>query len=313
MPPEELPAPGAAPAAAPEAAAPAPAAPVAEAAPAPAAAQSTPGPVESTPSPAPAAAPPPKDFAPSLLDEAAKPTAEPPKPDAKEATPADGQPPASKEPAAPEAKPGDKPAEAKPPEPPAPIEYAFTRADEKGERVPIGPEQIDQERLGAFTSVLQEARVAPEAAQKMMDLHLDELTRAVSARDQRQWDVFANTQKDWKDAVMADPELGGSRHATAIKTVMGLIDAFSLRPGPDGKARSSDDVAAERRELMDVARVTGVANNPTWLRLLHWAGDRFVREPGPRPAPPPRTAVPTGQQRGYARYKNTTPHANGAG
>lgn len=293
---------------APEAAAPAPAAPAADPAP------SAPAPEASSAAaaPAPAAEPapaPPKDFAPSLLDEAAKPTAEPPKPE----TPAEGQPPASKEPAAPEAKPGDKPAEAKPPEPPAPIEYAFTRADEKGERVPIGPDQIDQERLGLFTGVLQEARVAPEAAQKMMDLHLDELTRAVSARDQRQWDVFADKQKEWKEQVMADPELGGSRHATAIKTVMGLIDAFSLRPGPDGKARSSDDVAAERRELMDVARVTGVANNPTWLRLLHWAGDRFVREPGPRPAPPPRTAVPTGQQRGYARYKNTTPHANGAG
>jgi hypothetical protein len=166
---------------------------------------------------------------------------------------------------------------------------------------------VNAERLGAFTGVLQEARVPPEAAQKMVDMHLAELQRAVDARDQRQWDVFANTQKEWRDAVMADPELGGARHATAIKTVMGLIDAFSSRLGEDGKARSADTIAAERKELMDVARITGVANNPTWLRLLHWAGDKFVREPSARPAPPPRTPALTGQQRGLRRYQGTTP------
>ena len=286
-------------------------------------AAATPAPVAPTPvsesaPPAPAAAPaaPVKEFAPSLLDEALAKPAEPAKPEpAKEPKPAEpvaAEP--AKEPA--EAKPAEpvKPPEpVKPAEPLPPIEYAFTRADDKGERVPIAADQIDPERLGLFTGVLQESRVPPAAAQKMLDLHLDELNRAVSARDQRQWDVFADTQRDWRDKVMADPELGGSRHATAIKTVMGLIDAFSQRPGADGKGRPAEEVAAERKELMDVARVTGVANNPTWLRLLHWAGDKYVREPGPRAAPPPRTPNPTKEQRGLGRYKNTTPHANGPG
>ncbi len=308
--PDELPAPVAAPASAPESAAPvapaeaAPAAPVAR-------------PEVAAPAPEAAAPAPTKEFAPSLLDEAAKtPTAEPPKPDdaSKDAKPADGQPPAAKEPAAADAKPGDKSAEAKPAEPPAPIEYAFTLANEKGERVPIAADQIDPERMGAFTGLLQEARVAPEAAQKMIDMHVAEVARAVDMRDQRQWDVFANTQKEWRDAVMADPELGGSRHATATRTVMSLIDAFNTRPDENGKARSAEAIAAERKDLLDVARITGVANNPTWLRLLHWAGDKFVREPQARPAPPPRAPAQNPATRGLRRYQNTTPaNANGAG
>lgn len=324
--PDELPAPGAAPAAAPEPAAPVPAAADTVssgpgAGPADAAAAvvtGAPAPSADQPASGGPAQPPTKEFAPSLLDEAAKtPTAEPSKPDAsQDAKPADGQPPAAKEPAAADAKPGDKasteaqPAEAKPAEPPAPIEYAFTLANEKGERVPVAADQIDPERMGAFTGILQEARVAPEAAQKMIDMHVAEVARAVDMRDQRQWDVFANTQKEWRDAVMADPELGGSRHATATKTVMGLIDAFNSRPGPDGKARSAEAVAAERKDLLDVARITGVANNPTWLRLLHWAGDKYVREPQARPAPPPRAPAQNPATRGLRRYQNTTPAAS---
>jgi hypothetical protein len=259
-----------------------------------------------------------KEFAPSLLDEAAKPTAEAkpgdaaPEKDA--AKPAAAKPSDKKEPAPAEAKPGgEKPADAKsakdlPAEAPAPIEYAFTYPEG------VKPEDVNPERLGAFTGILNDVRAPPEAGQKLLNLHIEEMTRVAQEVEQRvgerQWDVFATQQKDWRDKVMADPELGGARHATAIRTVMGLVDAFSLREQDDGKVRSADVIAAERKEILDVARMTGIANNPTFLRLLHWAGDRLTREGSARPAPPPRQQNPNPANRGLRRYQATTPAAS---
>ena len=265
---------------------------------------------------APAAdAKPARDFAPSLLDEAAKATRDLPTADAKPgdaapakdaAKPADAKPSDKKEPAADAAKPGDaKAADAKPAEPPAPIEYAFTYPDG------IKPEDVNPERLGAFTGILNEVRANPEAGQKLLDLHLEEVSRIAQETEQRaserQWDVFANQQKDWRDKVMADDELGGARHATAIGTVMSLVDAFSLREQSGKNPRTSEAIAAERKELLDVARMTGVANNPTFLRLLHWAGEKLVKEGKPRPASPPRQGPVDPAQRGLRRYQGTTP------
>ena len=249
------------------------------------------------------------EFPPSVLDEAAKPTAEAKPGDAAPAKdaapPADAKPSDKKEPAADAAKPGEKQAEAKPAEPPAPIEYAFTYPEG------IKPDDVNPERMGAFTGILNGMRAPAEVGQKLLDLHLGEVTRVAQEADQRalerQWDVFTAQNKDWRDKVMADPELGGSRHATAIKTVMGLIDAFSLREQTGKNPRSADTIAAERKELLDVARATGAVNNPTFLRLLHWAGDRIAREGSPRPAPPPRQQNPNAGNRGLRRYQGTTP------
>lgn len=287
---EPAPAPVAAPAAEPipAAAAPAPAAePVAIPAAEPAA-------------PAPAAEPAPKEFAPSLLDEAAKPTAE-----AKPAEPAPAAAPG--EPAKPSEKKEPAVAEAaKAAEPPVPIEYKFNYPEG------IKPEDLNQEQLGAFTGILQEARVPTEAAQKLFDLHTNVVKDVAQQMAERQWRVFEQTQKQWRDQVMADPELGGSRHSTAIKTVMNLLDAYSQREQSGPTPRSADIIAAERKGLLDVFRMTGVANNPEFLRFAHWAGDVLTREGTPRPAPPPRAQPLSGQNRGLRRYQGTTP-VNGAG
>lgn len=330
MPPDELPAPGAALPAASAGPAPAPGPAAAEAAPAPAAAplDASPGTGTEAPPAADAAPPEPsskgkdapaapaKDFAPSLLDEAAKtPTAEPPKPaeadPAKDpAKPAEGdKPPAAKEPAADAAKPdAAKPADqAKPAEPPAPIEYAFTVPDAKGERVPLPADAVDPERFGAFTAILNEVRAPPEQAQKLVDMHMAEVNRAVDKAAERQWDVFNEQQIKSREEVMADPVLGGSRHDTAIRTVMSTIDAFSLRDQNTKAPRSADAIAAERKQLMDDFRATGIANRASLLRMLHWVGDTYVREGAPRPAPPPRGANPATANRGTGRYRNTTP------
>ncbi len=254
------------------------------------------------------------EFAPSLLDEAgAKPATEAPKPadaaavDAA-AKPADAQPPAQPAPAAADGKPADqaKPdGQGEPAAPPAPIEYAFTMEGADGNRVALDASQVDPERMGAFTGLLNEARVAPETAQKFVDMHLAEMRRVADRTAEHQWEVFREQQRVSRDEVMAHPVLGGSRHDTAMQTIMSAIDAFGLRK--TDSPRSADDVTSERRRLMDDFRATGIANRVSLLEFLHWVGDTYVKEAVPRPAPPPRAAMPTGRDRGLSRYRSTTP------
>lgn len=240
------------------------------------------------------AAKPANEFAPSLLDEAAK---------AKEPQPApEGDKP--KEPAKDAAKSeGDKPADAakdSPGEtPPEPIKYEFTYPEG------VKPEDVNSERMTAYTDLIGGARLAPEVGQKLLDMHFAEINeavqKAVDRNSQHQWDVFNEQQKRWREDLLSDQELGGSRHQTAMNTVMSLIDAFNSRdPNRDMK-----DVAAERQRMLDTARTTGFANNADWIRLLHWAGSRLAKEGTPRPAPPPRQQQPTGRDRGLARYGRT--------
>ena len=298
----------------------APAAPAAEAAPAAVPGAEAPAPKEPAGDAAKpdAAAAPGKEFPPSILDEAVKPTVEakePPKDAPKDGAPekaAEAKPPAKEEPAAKEAKPGEaKAPDAKPAEPPAPIEYAFKYPEG------IKAENLNAETLGAFTGILQELRAQPEAGQKLMDMHLAEMQRVAADVErrvsERQWDVFADQQRQSREAVMADPELGGSRHDTMLRTVMSVIDAYGLRKDDNGKPRTADAIAAERKELLDDFRATGIANRASLLRLMNWAGNTFIREGTPRPAPAPRTPAADPATRGLRRYANTTPAANGAG
>jgi|SRR5579862_64233 len=254
----------------------------------PAAAAPSPAATETAAPAAPATPEPPKnEFAPTLLEEAAaKPTDAKPeeKPgEAKEAKP-DGE----KKPDG-EAKPAEAPGET----PPAPT-YEFTYPEG------IKPEDVSSERMTAFTSLLGEGedRVTPAKAQKLLDLHLAEVGQVAQKLAQKQWDVFQEQQRAAKEQVLSDPELGGSRHQTAIREIMSFIEQFG-------------GTAEERKQLFDDFRATGIANRVSLLRMLRRAGVALAREGAPHSAPPPRSPAPTRQQRQLARYEKTTPAAAG--
>jgi hypothetical protein len=283
--------------------APAPAAPAAPAVDAVPAADHAPAPAADAPKPASDATKPAGDaktgneFKPSVLDAAAapeKPAGD--KPADKDAKPGEAKPAAAAKPgeAAKPAEPGKEGAPAE--QAPAPIEYAFTYPEG------ISADSVNKERMGAFTGILNEGQVKPEVAQKFLDLHLTEMGEATKRIQgelaQKQWDVFNATQTAWREAEMSDPVLGGARHNTAMRTVMGLVDQYA-------------GDAAHRSRLLDAFRITGIANNPDFLLFMHNAGVDLTREAEPHPAPPPRTPAPSREQRGLNRYRGTTP-ANGS-
>lgn len=200
---------------------------------------------------------------PSLLetfDKDAKPASEP--------APAPAKPDAAK-PA--EAKPGEeaKPpvAEAKP-ETASPIEYALKV-----------PETIkaDDPRLNDFTATLREANLPAElgstVGQKLLDMHAETMRQYAEGLAQEQHRVFNATRDGWQKDVLADAEIGGAGHVTAMRAIARARDYLVSDAAPGSKQYEADFKAHE-----DFMRITGAGDHPVYLKMLHHAA-RYVDEP----------------------------------
>jgi hypothetical protein len=210
---------------------------------------------------------------PTLLEEhgVAKAAAEP-------AKPADA--PKKDEPAKPvtEGKPEEKAAEAKaaeaapPAEPlaaepvkPEPVEYKYTI-----------PEviKLDDARKAELHTALDEFRANPaEGAQKLMNLHASAMTAFKDSLLQLQKDAFNDTRKEWRTKVMADAEIGGAGHMTAMQAIARVRDAAVSAAKPGSKQYQADMAA-----FNDALRITGAGDHPAILRAFHNMA-RWMDEP----------------------------------
>lgn len=171
------------------------------------------------------------------------------------------------EPEKPEAKPAEEP---KAPEPEAPLIYEFT--------IPEGL-KADPETLSAYTEVLRENRMPPEAGQRLLDMHTAALQSYAAQTLDAQHRAFADTRKGWRDEIMGDEQLGGAGFKTVATQVAQMRDMFV--PEPD------------RPAFNDFLRVTGAGDHPAFWRLLSNAA-KFFGEP----KPPPTDAKPAPNQGG---------------
>ena len=214
------------------------------------------------------------EFPPSLLDEAGPPAA----------TPADH---ADAKDTAHEAAPGEQPVE-----PVAPDNEAGANAAPVYEfTYPEGfdPKEVDQERFGAFTGLLGENKVAPESAQKLLDMHVNEVRSLSSRMLEQQWDVFNRQQERAQAEVRADPEVGGARMETAMRAAGSFIEQFGGSP-------------EEQARLRTVLRTTGAGNDLTLVKAMYRAGLALASEGAPITVTPPRTPTVTPEERGRRRY-----------
>lgn len=250
---EEVTPPAPAPSPTPEAPAPAAApAPVVEAVAAPSVAEAAPASV-AAPEPTPA---PEKPAEATLIGE------EPPKP-AEETKPADTP------------KEGDKPAEQPKEEAsqsvetaPLPTYEAFT--------LPEGF-QIDEKELGELTKTLGEFEIETKAdhakvqglAQRLIDKHTAIVTDTLQRVHDYNTGVWDKQSSDWKEAFEKDPELGGNRRDTTLKSANALIDAYGGNE-------------AQRKEFRSLLKDTRIGNAPALLRLLAKAGQELAEG---RPVP----------------------------
>lgn len=186
---------------------------------------------------------------------------------------------AAVKPAIPAAKPTEpaKPGEVPPKEAaaaaaPAPVEYKYTL-----------PETIkmDDALKSEVHAAFDNFRANPtEGAQTLIDLHEKQMRDFAQFMDTEQRRVWAETRQGWAKKVLADPEIGGSGHQTA----MGAI------------ARMRDLLVAEkdRPAFEEMLRTTGVGDHPEFLRALHQAA-RYYDEPT-LPPPNPRPPAGNGQK-----------------
>ncbi len=190
-------------------------------------------------------------------------------------------------PAAPAAAPADP---AAPPavEPPAPISYEFTYPD--------GTTPPAAEDLKPFTDLLNDARVAPEIGQKLIDLHLAEQNKLIGRLETQAQATWTDTRKEWVDQIKADPELGGNRFQTAIGLAKEVIQRF----GGD---------ESQLGELRNVLNLTGAGDHPAVARFLYRIG-MALREPQTPAVGQPIQQATTRAQRRYAN--SIPPQSNGA-
>jgi len=151
-----------------------------------------------------------------------------------------------------------KPAEA------APVEYKYTLPETL---------KMDDALKGEVHKAFDDFRANPADAQGLIDLHAKSMQEFATQLDRQNREAFANYRKSMRDKVMADPELGGAGHQTAMGAVARMRDLFV--PEKD------------RAEFDDMLRITGAGDHPAMLRLLHnaakWFDEPAVAPPEARP------------------------------
>lgn len=176
-----------------------------------------------------------------------------------------------------DAKPDDKPAAdaAKPegdavkPEPPPAVEYKYELPDTL---------KMDDAQKGEFKTVLDEFRADPVAnAQKIIDFGAkamsDFATQHAADTIKNQFKVFNETKQTWETKWLADTEIGGAGHQTAMQAIARARDNLisSARPGTKQYER-------DRAEFEEFIALTGAGSHPAFGRMLHNAA-RFIDEP----------------------------------
>ena len=264
-------------------------APVPVAAPETPAAAEPPQPAEPGPAPVPAAAEAPA---------AEQPAAEAPpaiKPHTEEAGLLQAAPPADA--ATPE------PAAAAPEPAPGAVAPAYEFAVPENLTVPL-------ERLEELTSVMREANVPKEQAEKLWGMHTTAMEEFAQQTLQAQHDAFAEYRRNMRNQIISDPALGGAGFETNKAAANRMLQLF---------------VPTEHRGEFDrFLSETGATDHPALFRfLVNLAKYHDEPQSGPPPSPsplPPRAAQgprPRGgtaaDRSGGTRFEYDFPRGNGRG
>lgn len=182
-------------------------------------------------------------------------------------------------------KPAEKPAEAAKPadEAAKPAEAPVEAAPEKIEWKIAFPETLkaDEPTLARFTGALDglmKPETRAEAAQSLINQHNDAMVAYDAQLRREQRLIFNNTRREWQKQVMADPEIGGAGHETAMQSIAYVRDALISSAKP-GTPQHIQDVKA----FNDFLEVTGAGDHPIFDKMLYRAR-RYVMEPS-APAP----------------------------
>lgn len=121
------------------------------------------------------------------------------------------------------------------------------------------------------------------AASQLLALHSEQMIAYDKQLRAEQQTSFNNYRAEQRKLVLADPDIGGAGHDTAMKAIARARDALISDAKP-GSAQYQKDAAA----FSEFLRYTGSGDHRIFLNILHRAA-RFVDEP----AAPTALAKPT--------------------
>lgn len=149
-----------------------------------------------------------------------------------------------------------------------------TAAPEKYElKLPEGT-IVDDELMGEFTALGKELGYSNDQAQKLADLHLKTVSKALALAEHNRTEALAERRKGWTDAIAGHKELGGAKLDASLavaRSVFGqeddkgneLMPGLAKIPGVNNKA-----VRAMLRE-------TGAGDHPAMFAIMHWLGSQL--------------------------------------
>jgi hypothetical protein len=143
---------------------------------------------------------------------------------------------------------GEKPKTEGPPE-----KYEFT--------LPEGM-ALDEAALGKFEPVLRDVGLTNEQANKLAGVFAEIRNADLQASQQ----AYAELTTGWRDAVKADPEIGGAKFDASIKMAGAAMAAFAAP------------------ELHEVLNNTGLGNHPAVVRFMTKVGAALQEDKTAGPA-----------------------------
>lgn len=149
---------------------------------------------------------------------------------------------------------------------------------------------VDEARINAFQEIVGPAKLDQETAQKLVDLHATTIQAMQQHLVQAQIDAFAETRRQWREKSMADEQIGGSGHQTAMRAAARMRD---LLVGDGLKAEFAQFLAD-----------TGVGDHPVMIKIFHNAARLFDEPAAPsiQARPVPDRGGPGKPSKGAAIY-----------
>ncbi len=116
--------------------------------------------------------------------------------------------------------------------------------------------KLDDKLMSGFKEVAAAAKLPQAEAQKLVDMHVAQLTAVAK----EPYDLWHKTQRDWQSEIKADAEIGGLNFET--KTQPALAEFVRVFGGD----------ASGQKTLRDAMSFTGAGNNPAIVKALARAG-----------------------------------------
>jgi hypothetical protein len=120
---------------------------------------------------------------------------------------------------------------------------------------------IAPERMSALHSLLREAKVDPEHAEKLWAMHLDAMKQLLDHALQAQHDAFAEYRRAERNKIASDPEVGGAGFETSKAAARRVLDLAT-------HGGTQEKTAANAAELEAWLKHSGATDSPALFKAL---------------------------------------------